>query len=263
MARRHVFRESAAFALVELRHVHSWRIWLFGWLVRLFSQATFFATVGLFVGDGQLMRYVLIGNIVVLSCQEAMLVVLSARDERAAGTLSLLAVAPASHVPIYLGRGLQWVVSGFCSSLLVWLVLPPALGVRLPWPAAAAAVPVMLLVGLSSYAYGCFLAGVAVRRLGVEWVMLNLGYLVVMVLAGVNVPVSFWPGWLSAVAELLPVTHGLHAVRVLLAGGPAGDVLRSVFLEAVVGIGWLVLAAVSFDRLVSRGRRDGSLEYSS
>jgi hypothetical protein len=40
-----------------------------------------------------------------------------------------------------------------------------------------------------------------------------------MAVAGANVPVDFWPGPVQAVANLLPVTHGLLAVRQLLDGG--------------------------------------------
>jgi ABC-2 type transport system permease protein len=84
-----------------------------------------------------------------------------------------------------------------------------------------------------------------------------------MALCGVQVPVVFWPGWVQAVAGLLPVRHGLLGVRALLDGAPAGTVARHAALEAAVGLGWLLVAALTFRRLAESGRRDGSIEFGS
>jgi ABC-2 type transport system permease protein len=89
----------------------------------------------------------------------------------------------------------------------------------------------------------------------------NLAHLSLMVLCGVQVPVTFWPGWVQAVAGVLPVNHGLAGLRTLLAGGPWPDVGRGLALELLVGLGWLVVAAVTFRRFAEHGRRDGSIEF--
>jgi ABC-2 type transport system permease protein len=249
--------------VAEVRAIYTWRTWIFGWLLRLLCQATFFALIGRYVGSPGEMRYVLVGNVVVLLCLEAAIVVLSMAGERRSGTLPLLAVAPASHLPIYLGRGLHWLVTGLTSTTVAWLVLPPLLGVPLPWPRAAYALPLFLVVGLSSYGYACVLAALALRWPGLQWLILNLGYLVVMAFGGVNVPRSFWPFWLRALTEVLPVSHGLTAVRGVLAGVPAGNVLGSAALELLVAAGWFAVAAFSIDRLVTAGRRNGTLELAA
>ena len=65
-------------------------------------------------------------------------------------------------------------------------------------------------------------------------------------------------------AGLLPVTHGLDAVRGVLDDAPAATVLRDIGLEGVlVGAGWLALALLTFQRLADAGRRDGSIVFSS
>lgn len=261
---RHVLRiarESLALGLAEMGAVYTWRTWTFGWLVRLLCQAAFYALLGRYVGDEPAMRYVLVGNIVVLACMESTIVVISLAGERAMGTLPLLAIAPSGHLPVYLGRGLQWTVTGLASSLIAWIVLPPLLGVPLPWPRALYAIPVVLLIIVSSYGYGCALAGVALRLRGVEWLVLNFAYGIVMTFGGVNVPVGVWPGPLQAAVQVLPVVHGLEAVRGILDGAPAGRVAGLLAIEALVGAGWYAVAAVSIERLVSAGRRDGSLGH--
>ena len=261
---RHVLRivrESLILGFAEMGAVYTWRTWTFGWLVRLLCQVAFYALLGGYVGDEPTMRYVLVGNIVVLACMESTIVVISLAGERAMGTLPLLAVAPSGHLPVYLGRGLQWTATGLVSSITAWLVLPPLLGVPLPWPRAGYAIPVFVLILASSYGYGCALAGIAVRLRGVEWLVLNFAYGIVMTFGGVTVPISAWPGPLRAAVNVLPLVHGLEAVRGILDGAPLGHIMALVGTEALVGAGWYAVAAVSRDRLVSAGRRDGSLGY--
>ncbi|MEO3828147.1 ABC transporter permease [Actinomadura sp. B10D3] len=256
-----IVRESLVLGLAEMGAVYTWRTWTFGWLVRLLCQATFYALLGRYVGDEETMRYVLVGNIMVLACMESAIVVISLAGERATGTLPLLAVTPSGHLPVYLGRGLQWTVTGLASSLIAWLALPPLLGVPLPWPRAALAIPVIVVILVSSYGYGCALAGIALRLHGVEWLVLNFAYGIVMTFGGVNVPVEFWPAPLEAAVQALPVVHGLEAVRGILDGAPAGHVMGLLGAEALVGACWYAVAALSMDRLVSAGRRDGTLDH--
>lgn len=253
--------QSLLFSIAEMRAIHTWRTWLFGWVARLLTQVTFFAMIGRFVADEDTMRFVLVGNLVALSCLESMIVVLTMANERRLGTLPLLAMAPISHVPVYLGRGLHWLASGIASSLIGWAVLPPLLGVPLPWLAALVAATLIPLVAVCCYCYGCFLAGLAVRYRSLQVIVLNIGYLPIMAFCGVNVPVSFWPGWVQPLLHLLPLTNGLQAIRAVLAGGAAVDVLRHLAVELVVGLGWLALATVSIRRVVTRGRADGTLEF--
>lgn len=255
--------QAAIFAVADMRAAHTWRTWLFGWLARLLTQVVFFAIIGRFVGNVATMRYVIVGNVVVLVCLESMIVVISLMNERAGGTLPLLMLTPTSHVPVYFGRGIHWLASGMVSSLIAWEVLPPLLGAPLPWPAELYAPSMIIVVGLSSYCYGCFLASLAIRRPGLEWILLNLGYLPIMAFCGVNVPLSFWPGWLHAAVHALPVTNGLLAIRTALADGNWLQVTQLLGAEVLVGVCWALLAAVSISRIAVKGRVDGSLEFGS
>lgn len=256
-----ILKQGLIFSVAEMRAVHTWKTWVFGWLARLLVQAAFFALIGRYVGDRAVMQYVLVGNVVAIICLQSMIVVLTMVQEREGGTLPLLAISPTSHVPIYLSRGLHWLVSGVVSGLVAWLLLPPVLGVPLPWPQALYAIPVILVVSVTTYCYGCFLSSIAVRWMGLSWIALNLGYLPLMAYCGVNVPVTFWPGWLQAVVNVLPLTHGLAAIRTVLAGGPASQVFTDLGWEVLVGAGWLALACYSISQVAVRGRVTGSLEF--
>lgn len=254
-------RESAIFAIAEMRNTHTLRTYLFGWLLRLVLQTMFFALIAGYVGTAESVQYVLVGNAVVLGCLESMIVVLMMAQERSTGTLPLLAASPTSHVPVYLGRGLHWMASGMTSSVLTFVALPFVMGVPLPWPQAVLAVPIIAVTCVTSYCLGCFLGSLGLRFMSVTWLLLNLGYLPVMAFCGVNVPTSFWPAPVRALAEILPVTHGLLAIRGVLAGHSVTSILSEVALELAVGAGWLLVASVSIDRTVRHGIRTGSLEF--
>lgn len=256
-----IFCQSVIFGVAEFRALYTWRSWTFGWLLRLITQVAFFALIGRLVGTIEVVQFILVGNIVVIPCLEATAVILSVTGERWFGTLPLLMTTPTSHIPVFLGRGLQWLVTGFASSLITLLVVPPVLGASLPWPTAVWVIPMLLVVGISGYCYSCFLAGLAFRRVGLEWLLVNVGYLAVMAFCGVDVPTSFWPHPIRLIADFFPVTHGLAAARAALAGLPPADVVRQIALELAVGLGWLILAVVSFERIVSRGRLNGSFEF--
>lgn len=86
-----------------------------------------------------------------------------------------------------------------------------------------------------------------------------------MLICGVMVPVSFWPGWMQVIAQTLPLTHGLAAVRALAdpTASPvaAGEVALPLLVAGGLGAGWLLLAALLPERLASAGRRTGSIEF--
>lgn len=115
---------------------------------------------------------------------------------------------------------------------------------------------------MTSYCYGCVLGAVGLRYMSVVWLLLNLGYLPIMTFCGGQRPGCRsgpcrcgWPQRSS------PVTHGLMAVRGVLAGAPASTVLGQAALEVLVGIGWLSVAWLALARVVRQDIAAGTLEF--
>ena len=79
-------------------------------------------------------------------------------------------------------------------------------------------------------------------------------------ICGVAVPVAFWPWWVQAIARILPVTHGLHSIRLAWTGGRLGDVVFGTGIEVLIGLGWLGLGILTLDRTVNIARRRGTIE---
>ena len=90
---------------------------------------------------------------------------------------------------------------------------------------------------------------------------MNVTYVGLMTACGVNVPLSYYPPLLEWLSHLLPLTNGLLAIRGVFDGDSPSTILRYAALEALVGAAWLTLALLTFNRMASRGRLDGTLDY--
>ena len=85
---------------------------------------------------------------------------------------------------------------------------------------------------------------------------------VLLIFAGVNVPLDRLPGWLSTLAQGLPVTHGANAARQLVAGAPLSHVIRLIGAEALVGTVYVVVGLTTISLFEVEARRGATLEVS-
>jgi ABC-2 type transport system permease protein len=250
--------------LADMRAIYDWRTWVLGWLARVLCQVAFFALIARLLDVPGKLSYLLVGNAVFALSYSVMQVCASTGWERKLGTLPLLVIAPSTQFTVFAGRSLFWLIDGVACSTIALFLLAPLFAVELPMPRAMLTVPIIALIAVAVYGYGLVLSAFALRAPRLRAVVGNMGNLSLMVLTGVQVPSHFWPSSLEAVAGLLPITHGLQAIRGLLGEGQGamGSVAMNTTLEAVVAAGWLILAAVAFRHLVNHCRKDGSLDFS-
>jgi ABC-2 type transport system permease protein len=256
-----VVRYAARNGWKEYFTTFSWRTWLIGWYVRVLAQVCFFALIGRMLGSPERTQYLLVGNAILLTTVVSLFAIPSTAWERWAGTLPLLVASPTSAVVVFAGRSLAVVADALLSSLAAFFVAAPLFGIELPWPRVLLLVPLVVVVGLSSYALAIFLGGWVVRKPSMRNVTSNVTHTTIMTIAGVNVPIAFWPGAVEWAAHALPLTNGLQAIRELLQGEPLVALIPNVGLELLVGSVWLALALITFDRFAEHGRRDGSIEF--
>lgn len=254
-----VLRWSAASALADLRAIYTWKTWTFAWLLRILCQVAFYALIGRLLGSDDAVEYLLIGNAVFVGVGSVLFIVPSTSWERAAGTLPLLIASPSRPFVVFAGRSAQWIIDALGVSVISLFGIGLVFGLHFPFPAALWAIAILLVTFLSVYWFGLAVAGLILGRPALRNVAGNVAGLTIMILAGVQVPTAFWPDWLQVVAQGLPVTHGLLAIRQVLDG--RGDVSGLVALEVAVGFAWFLVAAVTFRMLAERGRRDGSIEF--
>jgi len=119
----------------------------------------------------------------------------------------------------------------------------------------AAFAPFIMVLLTTGIALG--IAGAAiVLRLGPasEWLIWPIPMLV-SPFAGVFYPVSILPGWMQAIAAILPPSYVFEGMRAVLAGGPAS--WDRLTLGGGLAIAYLILACVVFARVYRYAIRTG------
>jgi ABC-2 type transport system permease protein len=237
--------------------------WVFGWLIRVVSQVTFFALIGTLLQSQARTEFLLVGNAVMVAGMGATFALHQPTAERGNGTLSLLLASPSRPVVVMLARGLYVVADAIFSALLGLAIVAPAFGVHLPWPRALLVIPLTALVGVSAYCFSTFLAGVIIAHRNINNLVVNTTIVALMALCGVNVPLSEFPQWLEWIARCMPITDGLLAIRGVIAGDSWSSIAAHVGAELLSAGGWLALALLTFGRFIRSGQQDGSLEFAS
>jgi ABC-2 type transport system permease protein len=256
-----VMRHAFHAGLADYRAIFTWRSWLAGWYVRVLFQVGFFALIGERLGDDEKTYYLLVGNAMLIAGQLGVFSLNMTSAERWSGTLPLLVASPSSPVLVFSARGAYLAVDGALSALAALFVAGPIFGMELPWPRVLAVIPITFVIAIASYAFGTFLAGVVFRFRSINSLVVVTTYVALMAACGVNVPLSYYPEPVELVSRLLPLTNGLLAIRGVFESAPASEIVANTALEAAVALGWMTAALLSFNRLASRGRRDGSLDY--
>ncbi len=179
--------------------------------------------------------------------------------ERYTHTLSLLVVSPANRIALFLGRSLPAIVNGVVIS--VWTLGIAAAIFRVHVPVHALA-PLALTITIS--AFSCVGLGLFNASLGLRWregaVLSNVILYLLLLFAGINIPLDRLPGWIGTLAQGLPLTHGARACRELVAGASFGQVAGQLAAEALVAASYTALGLVTLRYFEVEARRGAALE---
>jgi len=244
---------------------------LFGWLtpwvfiptlliVPVF-QILLFAYIGRAAGlesDG----FYVIGNSLqsaALPCVFAMGHTIS--GERRQHTLAFVLATPARRLPLFLGRALPVVANGFVVSAFSFAVGTALLDFSPPPESLAPLAAIALITAFSCTGLGLLNGGIGLRVRETS-VLSNVVLGLLLVFCGVNVPLDDLPGWMSTIAEGLPLTNGIRAARDVVAGASLGDVSGLLLTEAGIGLVYLLLGLVVLRFFEVQSRRHATLERS-
>jgi ABC-2 type transport system permease protein len=183
------------------------------------------------------------------------------RNAQVLGTLEALLVTPTPVGQIIVMSSIYSFVATSIRVVVIlifgWLIFGVSY-TNANWPAA---ILVLLLTIISFSFLGILSASIvlAFKRIDPSsWLVQGLSYL----LGGVYYPIAVLPGWGQWLANLLPITHSLEAMRKLLLMGAslsdvAGSILGLVIFSAVAG----PLSIWAFLLALKRVKREGSLSH--
>ncbi|KQR11675.1 ABC transporter permease [Cellulomonas sp. Leaf334] len=260
-----VLRAAMGTGRADLAARYTWWTWGLGWVLRGALEVSFFAFLGILLERPDITRDLLIGRGIFLGALEMMLVVQTVGWERQGGTLPLLMMAPTRVWPAFVGRACQWVPSAIITPLVVLLVVGPVFGLSFTGPQVAGLAGAVVVTSLASLGFSLVVAAVVLRAPDTRNLVSSVVQVAVALLCGVFVPISYWPAAVQAVAQVVPLTHTIEAVRRSMVGeGTWAEVVAAssgpLLVAAGLGAVWLVLGCLLIERYAHAGRDDGRID---
>ncbi|HEY43411.1 MAG TPA: ABC transporter permease [Anaerolineae bacterium] len=227
---------------------------------RYILQSAFFVLLARFAGGPELMRFSLLGNAVQIAANMGLVNMVSVvESEKWIGTLPLLIAVPSNKLPALIGRGVANMIEGLVGigfALGAGMLLFGAVFVPLR---LLMALPLILLVITSIFGLG-LLIGAITLPLRIGTLTSNAMAYIMMVICGVNFPISGLPEWLQSITRLIPMTNGLMAVRQVVDGANYRTVLPLIGYEILVGFVCYVLGYLVFEARLRTARQRGTIE---
>jgi ABC-2 type transport system permease protein len=202
-------------------------------------------------GTGYL-EYLYPGMIVLVLLFTAIFSTISVIEDRKAGFLQGVLVAPVSRASIVLGQALGGATLALLQGLL-FLLLAPVAGVPLSFTAILAVIAVMALVAFALTSVGLTIAWRMDSVQGFHAVM-NLLLMPLWFLSGAFFPAAGLPSWLAWLMRLNPLTYGMAALRNCFylgnpaMAGPLPSIIPSLVIMIVFAGGSFLLATMTAQR---------------
>lgn len=229
-------------------------------LIAPIGQMLFFALLGQQLGVADFQFYVYANSVFAAAKVGLFGAAMCIGNERRYGTLALLVVAPIGPVRLCATRLAPFVVHGIVAGLVSLAVGVVVFEVPVGYPVGLVMqVPIFAVAAFSVGALGLIVGvvGLVVRDI---FVATNVFQVLLLLFAGVQIPVEMLPVNIQAIAVWVPCTHAVVASRLaadgdLAASGPelAAEIVMGLFL-----FGAAILAYVTFRGLSRRrGLVDG------
>jgi ABC-2 type transport system permease protein len=179
--------------------------------------------------------------------------------ERYQQTLAYILVSPAGRLPLFLGRALPVIINAMVVAAFSLLVAGLILRIDVPvrsWPAIG------LVIAISTFSCTglgliCAAIGLRVRETAV---LNNVIFGLLLIFTGANVPIAELPGWMQAIANSVPLTHGIEAARDVANGDSLAAVADLLATELVIGVVYTVVGYLGLRFMERESRRRASLQ---
>lgn len=219
-------------------------------------QFMLFLFMGRFAGLSDSL-YIVIGNLLLLPATNGVGgISMTIGNERQFGTLSYILGSPAPRAPLFLGRALFHILDGLSTTVLAIPLAVLIFGIDLSQANLALLAGCLVLLTLTTSGLGMALGSLAlITREG--WTITTTIFLLFYVFSGVNFPVSALPAPLQAISYALPLTRGIQATRLVLAGQPWSQISQLVYSELGIGLLYAIFGYLFFRFIEKRSMSSG------
>jgi len=224
------------------------------------AQLLFFTGIGTFATGATTASFYIIGNAMQIAAVSGIYgVTMSIGGERWSGTLPYLFGTPANRLTVFVGRAFMHVIDGAVGVVIgfAWGVLLMQLDLSRTDLLALALT--ILITTFSTSGLGLLMGCLSLVTLNVMFIN-NAVYFALLLFSGANVPVVSLPGWMQVISEVLPLTHGIRAARLLIAGADLAQVAPLLQTEFLIGLAYVLLGYVMFRWFETQAKKRGTLE---
>ncbi|KAF0111125.1 MAG: hypothetical protein FD147_1063 [Chloroflexi bacterium] len=224
-----------------------------------FFSMLMFIFMGKYVGLNDPI-YIVIGNILLLpSLNGVSGMSMTIGGEKQFGALSYLLGSPAPRAPLFMGRAFFHILDGF---ITVLVALPLAILIFHLDMSQTNFLLVgfcILLISVTATGMGFIMGTVTlVSRDG--WMITSTLQIAFYVVIGVNFPVDLLPPVLRAFSSSLPMTRGIQAARLALAGAGWSEIAPLVLGEILIGAIYILIGYATFRFTERASMKSGMLD---
>jgi ABC-2 type transport system permease protein len=224
------------------------------------AQMFFFVFLGTYASGKDNASFYVIGNAIQITSVSGIFgVTMSVGGDRDAGTLPYLFGTPANRFMIFFGRAFMHVIDGAIGVViaLTWGVL--LMGLDLSHTNLSALALTILITTFSTCGLGLLMGCLSLLTANVMFVN-NFVYFSLLIFSGANVEISSLPAWMQFVSNILPLTRGIAASRLLAAGASLSDVSPLLLAELGIGLMYGLLGYFMFAWFETQAKMKGTLE---
>jgi ABC-2 type transport system permease protein len=263
-------RRIAAEAAVFARSTYLQYVALFQWatvrgyiaykVILPVTQILFFVELGVYATGRHNALYFALGNALQLTANAGIFgVIATVANERQYGTLPVLLASPANRLVTFLSRAVVNVIDGIVTVLVGLAVAIALFGLDLQQANLALLGFCVVLISITTAGLGLMFGSIGlVMRDAI--IIANVVYYLMLIVCGINFPVSRLPGAVQLISYSLPLTRGVEAAREAASGASFGQVAGLLGGELLVGVLWALGGYVLFRALESWARRGGLQE---
>ena len=224
------------------------------------TQILFFVELGVYATGPKNALYFALGNAMQLTANAGIFgVIATVANERQFGTLPILLGSPANRLVTFLSRAIVNVIDGIATVVIGLVVSVVLFGLDLQHGNLLLLGLCVLIISLTTAGLGLMFGSIGlVMRDAI--IIANVVYYLLLILCGINFPVSRLPGALQVLSYSLPLTRGVQAARDAAGGASLQQVAGLLDGELAVGLVWAFGGYMLFRLLEGYARRGGLQE---
>ena len=224
------------------------------------AQILFFVFLGSYATNGGNTDFYVIGNAMQIASVSGIFgVTMSVGNDRWLGTLPYVFGTPANRVMLFFGRAFMHVINGAIGVIIAFLWGIILLGLDLSQTNIPALGLTILVTTFSTCALGLLMGCLALITANVMFVN-NTVYFLLLIFSGANVAIDKLPAWMQFISTVLPLTRGIAASRLLIAGEAMDTVAPLLLQEVGIGLAYGIVGYFMFATFEVIAKRRGTLE---